>query len=76
MTLSTTISAGKTILEVFVDYNKRTSTVTRIRSCFIEGPGRWIEISDLLTTHFEPCLNKLIDSVDWREVARKEMTEA
>lgn len=72
MTLSTTISAEGIDLVIKVDYNEEDNTVDEIVSCKINGDN----LTALFVTHFEPCLNKLIDSVDWREVARKEMTEA
>lgn len=72
MTLSTTISAEGIELVIKVDYNEEDNTVDEIVSCKLNGGN----ITPLLVTHFEPCLNKLIDSVDWRELARKEMTEA
>lgn len=68
MTLSTTISSDGIDLDIRVDYNEEDNTVDEIISCKINGEN----ITALLVTHFEPCLNKLIDSVDWRELARRE----
>lgn len=76
MTLSTTISTATTDLIITVDYNSQTGEADRIISAKLLHEGKLINITGLLVTHFDNDLNKLIDEVEWREVANKELTEA
>lgn len=70
MILYATITEGGVTLGVMVDYNHRTRTVDKIKRCSISEKGATINAGDLLTKHFEPCLNQLVDNVDWEEVRR------
>ena len=72
MTLSTTITAEGIELDIKVDYNEADNTVDEIISCKVNGGN----ITALLVIHFEPCLNKIIDGIDWREVSRAELVSA
>lgn len=76
MTLSTTITANNTTLEITVEYDHRTNTITEVVGCTIYQNGESIEVGDLMMAHFEECLNKAIEKVDWREVARAELVSA
>lgn len=76
MTLTTTIQTATTELIIAVDYNSQTGEAERIISTKLLHAGKLINITGLMVTHFDNDLNKLIDSVEWREVANKELTEA
>lgn len=76
MTLTHTIQTATTELIVTVEYDKFFNLVDRIISTKLLHQGKLINITGLMVKHFDNDLNKLIDNVDWREVANKELTEA
>jgi hypothetical protein len=61
------------ILEISVYYNPITNIVTEIKSIWIHSFGKKLPVTDILMHLFEPEINKIVDSVDWREIYRAAM---
>lgn len=68
MKLSQTFKINGQEMEVFVDYEDSTNTVEKILSISMTSCGDTVDVSELMIRYFETDLNKIIDSIDWRDV--------
>lgn len=73
MRINKVFKAGECEMDVWVEYNGGMNTVDRILSVSFTWCGLTVDASDVMMQYFEPCLNKLIDETDWREVAFDEV---
>lgn len=58
------------VIEISVYYTAFNNKVTQIKSIWIHSMGAKLPVTGILMHLFEPAINKLIDSVDWREIHR------
>jgi hypothetical protein len=73
MQINKVFKSGECEMDVWVEYNAGTNTVDSILSVGFTWCGLTVDASDMMMKYFEPCLNKLIDETDWREVACDEV---
>jgi hypothetical protein len=72
MTLSHTITTATTDLTIQVEYDRQTDTVERIKKVFMNGTN----VTGMMVMNFENDLNKIVDTVEWRDICNQEKMTA
>ncbi len=69
---------AKSAIAITVDYDEKENVVLEILSVHAVGysPMRMIDVSDIFVMDISTGLDKLIEGVDWRELARSESKKA
>lgn len=70
MLLTHSITHKGQLLEISAYYAPLTNNVTEIKSIWIHSMGGKLPVTGIMMHLFEPEINKIIDSVDWREIYR------
>lgn len=68
----------KTCLGIMIDYDHKDNTVKEILAVYAcnVSDGKMIDLTDVFVMDISAGLEKLISSVDWREIYREEVKKA
>lgn len=73
MLLTHSITHKGQTLEISVYYNPLTNNVIEIKSIWVHSLGSKLPVTGIMMHLFEPEINKIIDTADWREIYRGAM---